>query len=655
MKKNKIVIKLIISFLLCLTFNVKAESLGYYLSNNELNYNYDSAPQAIGVKRGDYVYVTAVINDVSGSNLSLLNGRVTVRWEENYLQLVSVSDKYYSLDKSDFKNLEVKEESKTNSKITLNYSSNEAIKQGINKLMEFKFLVLENAPSSTTKIYEMDGETSVNCLKEEKEISCGNSYNSELKYTIKSNDINTLSTLKIDGKEINGFNENIREYTLTVDGSKESINIDAIKKDPKSTITGDIGTRKLEYGVNTFNIDVISESKKKNTYTVKVEKVDSRSKDNTLKDLKISSGIITFKPNDLEYNFNVKNEVDTITIIAILNDSKAKFKEDFSKKVIDLQEGINKISITVIAENNEERTYNLNITRELSGNNTLKELTVNNERIKLSKNEFLYYYTVNNEVETISVNALASDNEATVEIDNIPYLEIGENEVGIRVTAQNGDTSNYTLIITREKKLSNNNKLSNLEIVGYTFKFDTNTEYYDLKINDEDSLNIIYEVEDEKATVEIEGNKNLTNGSIIKINVKAEDNSIRRYFINIEKKQKNNSLLWIILLIILIIIITLITILLIKKNNKKKKKAIVEKMAENKTDIIKEKEDNEEEPENQDINVENNEIPMVDLDKTIVVTDLNPVIEENMDEKEQVKEDNTETSNNMKKKTIDLE
>ena len=655
MKKNKIVIKLIISFLLCLTFNVKAESLGYYLSNNELNYNYDSAPQAIGVKRGDYVYVTAVINDVSGSNLSLLNGRVTVRWEENYLQLVSVSDKYYSLDKSDFKNLEVKEESKTNSKITLNYSSNEAIKQGINKLMEFKFLVLENAPSSTTKIYEMDGETSVTCLKEEQEISCGNSYNSELKYTIKSNDINTLSTLKIDGKEINGFNENIREYTLTVDGSKENINIDAIKKDPKSTITGDIGTRKLEYGVNTFNIDVISESKKKNTYTVKVEKVDSRSKDNTLKDLKISSGIITFKPNDLEYNFSVKNEVDTITIIAILNDSKAKFKEDFSKKVIDLQEGINKISITVIAENNEERTYNLNITRELSGNNTLKELTVNNERIKLSKNEFLYYYTVNNEVETISVNALASDNEATVEIDNIPYLEIGENEVGIRVTAQNGDTSNYTLIITREKKLSNNNKLSNLEIVGYTFKFDTNTEYYDLKINDEDSLNIIYEVEDEKATVEIEGNKNLTNGSIIKINVKAEDNSIRRYFINIEKKQKNNSLLWIILLIILIIIITLITILLIKKNNKKKKKAIVEKMAENKTDIIKEKEDNEEEPVNQDINVENNEIPMVDLDKTIVVTDLNPVIEENTDEKEQVKEDNTEASNNMKKKTIDLE
>ena len=41
-----------------------------------------------------------------------------------------------------------------------------------------------------------------------------------------------------------------------------------------------------------------------------------------------------------------------------------------------LNEGINKIEIKIIAENGSERTYTLNITRELSGNNTLKELKI---------------------------------------------------------------------------------------------------------------------------------------------------------------------------------------------------------------------------------------------------------------------------------------
>ena len=641
MKKNKALISIILAFIF-FTINVYAESLGYYLSNSELKYNYDSAPNEIMVKRGDYIYVTAVINNVNESDLILKSGNVTVRWEDKYMELVSYKDNtFYSTLQSDFPSIVVNEEAKTNNKITVSYKSSDLVKTGINKIVEFKFHVLENAAKGTTKIYEMDGETKATCLKNEEEVNCANSYNTELKYKIQSSDVNTLSSLKIDGKVIDNFNENKKEYLLNIDEKKESINIEAIEKDSKSSISGDIGTRSLQYGLNTFNIVVTSESGISNTYTLKVTRLDGRSKDNTLKNLKLSSGIIPFKSNINEYNISVKNEIDTVTIIATLNDPKAKFKEDFSKKEIDLIEGMNKVAITVIAENGTENTYTINITRELSNNNTLKELTVNDEKIKLNKNDFLYYYTVKNDVDTISVKALATDNKAIVEIDPVTSLSVGENEVGIRVTAPNGEFVNYTLIITREQLLSSNSKLLNLEIVGYKLDFKSDVEYYDLKINDEDELEIITETEDEKAVVNIEGNKNLVNGSIIKITVKAEDNSHTRYFITIEKSKKSNLLL-LILILLMILILTIIIIILIKRN--KKRKSI------QKEKITEVSDNNESMPYNENeqaLNIDEEKDAVEKNDVTISLDEANKVLDNN--------EEKADNKKNVTKKRIDLE
>ena len=603
MNKNKYFLKTILAFILCLSFNVKAENMGYYLSNSNQNYNYDSASKEIMVKRGDYIYVTSVINHVSESELKLQKGRLTVRWDSNQLELASYGDNFYSTSSSNFANLNITVDSKTDNKITLNYTADDTIINGINKLVEFKFHVLDNAKLGTFKIYEMDGEDSITCLGEgDISIPCGNSYYSELKYNIESSKVNTLSSLKIDGKVVDGFIETKKEYNVNIDEKTEKINIEAIEKDPKSSVSGDIGSRELKYGINTFNIDVTSESGVKNTYTINVTRIDGRSKNNTLKSLKTSSGIINYKSDIKEYNISVKNEIDTITIYATLADNKAKFKEDFTKKEIDLIEGINKVMITVIAENNDENTYTINITRELSSNNTLKELMVNNELIKLSKNEFLYNYKVGNEIENVTIDAVATDSKAKVDIAPFSSLQVGDNEIGIRVTAPNGEFVNYTLVVTREPKLSNNSKLKSIVIDGYKLSFNKDIEYYDLKIKEEDSLNIKVEQEDEKAEVNIEGNNNLINGSIIKINVKAEDGTYTRYFINIEKKKNSNLLLWIILLIILIAIILTVIIMLLKKNKKKKIKV--------------EKENDLEKVENDNITVENDDVKKVVVENT---------------------------------------
>ena len=127
MNKNKYFLKTILAFILCLSFNVKAENMGYYLSNSNQNYNYDSASKEITVKRGDYIYVTSVINHVSESELKLQKGRLTVRWDNSQLELASYGDNFYSTSSSNFANLNITVDSKTDNKITLNYTADDII------------------------------------------------------------------------------------------------------------------------------------------------------------------------------------------------------------------------------------------------------------------------------------------------------------------------------------------------------------------------------------------------------------------------------------------------------------------------------------------------------------------------------------------------
>lgn len=384
--------------------------------------------------------------------------------------------------------------------------------------------------------------------------------------------INTLSSIKLDNIEVADFEENKEVYNITLPSSKDKVNIEVTKKDSKATVSGTLGTKELKYGLNIFYINVTSEAGAVKNYTLYVTRPDNRSSINTLKTLKLSSGIINFKSDINDYVVNVENSVNTIKITSSLTDPKAKYVEDYSNKEITLLEGNNKVVITVIAENGNENTYTININRELSGNNILKKLMVDDNEIPLNEQDFSYTYTVENNVVKVNIKAQALDNKAQVEIDRINNLEIGENEIGIYVTAPNGDVSRYTLYITRKPVLSNNAYLKELKIDGYNIAFNREEKYYNLKIKDEDELVISAISDDEKATVNIDGNKNLINGSIIKIIVKAEDGSINRYFINIEKKEKK-SLLWLILLLILLIIMaTILIIVLMKKNDKEKEK-----------------------------------------------------------------------------------
>ena len=398
----------------------------------------------------------------------------------------------------------------------------------------------------------------------------------------KSSD-NKLTSIKIDNHALEEFNPLVNEYDIEVDKDTDKVNIEAIKSDDKAVVGGDVGTRNLSYGINTFKINVISESGVTNTYTLNITRIDERSTVNTLKSLTLSEIDFIFSPNITEYDLDVNNKVDKIKISSELTDSKSLYAKGFGNREEKLNEGNNKILIKVISESGSERVYTLNITRALSGNNTLKSLTVNNEDIKLVDGEFVYHYEVETEVDEVVIKAVANEAKAIINLKDKYELEVGENEIDIDIVAPDGSRASYTLNITRKKILSDNSRLTNIKIVGYKIDFKPENTLYNLRIKDEDEKLDIYTVpEDSYAEVNIEGNENLVDGSIIKINVRAEDGTYTRYFINIEKSKKNTLIPIIIAIIILTGLTALCIMMIIKrrKRDEEKKKEIQEKIME---------------------------------------------------------------------------
>lgn len=210
--------------------------------------------------------------------------------------------------------------------------------------------------------------------------------------------VNTLTSLTVSGATFT-FNENTTTYELNVDSDKTVIS--ASKKDANSVLSGDTGTKQLAYGLNTFNVKVTSESGSTKTYTLKITRVDNRSKENYILGFKFNNYNIDFSKDKTKYDLIVDNKVTKIAvcygdysddnILCIDEDSL-----DYSKKAFldiyfnnkdasdiligiektinnetqgyillgDLKVGNNELKMVVTAENEEKREYIFNINRK---------------------------------------------------------------------------------------------------------------------------------------------------------------------------------------------------------------------------------------------------------------------------------------------------
>lgn len=101
--------------------------------------------------------------------------------------------------------------------------------------------------------------------------------------------------------------------------------------------------------------------KKTTSSSSNTKKEVKKSNNANLSTIEISVGTIDFNKDIFEYEIEVENEIDEITINAIAEDKKATINGNGDYK---LNEGLNEIKLTVTAEDNSTKEYIVRVTRK---------------------------------------------------------------------------------------------------------------------------------------------------------------------------------------------------------------------------------------------------------------------------------------------------
>ena len=199
---------------------------------------------------------------------------------------------------------------------------------------------------------------------------------------------NNLSTLSASvGTFDIEFNSEEVIYTLTVPYTTESVELSGLVEDEYATVDG-FGVYELNYGKATAIITVTAEDGTTKVYTVYIVKEAAPvtkpivyyyySSNNYLKSLEIDGYELEFDKYTSEYKITVKNDVTSLDISALAEDSRSRVEITGNS---DFKVGENVVTITVIAENGSIREYKLMVEKEentvvSNGSNTAEKIVI---------------------------------------------------------------------------------------------------------------------------------------------------------------------------------------------------------------------------------------------------------------------------------------
>lgn len=353
----------------------------------------------------------------------------------------------------------------------------------------------------------------------------------------------SLTNLTLSNAELSpSFSSNVYNYTATINSS--STTITATKKDSYSKVSG-TGKKTLSYGENVFKVVVKSEDgTQTKTYKITITRPDNRETINTLSAIKTSNGVLSpsFSKNVYSYKISLDPNVSSITITPTKEGTKSTFVSGYSGGTFKLNYGDNKVLIKVKSESGKINTYTIVINRRdnRNTNNYLKTLKIENANIEFDKNTLNYSVIVKNNINKINIMATTEHSTATVSGIGEKALKEGSNKFEVKVKAENETIRTYTINIkrlTKDEDVSSNTNLKELQINNYPINFNKSTYSYTLEIGDETSLDIKYSPEDITSIVNVNGNTDLKDGSVITIKVTSTDGSTKDYIIRVTKTQ----------------------------------------------------------------------------------------------------------------------
>ena len=411
---------------------------------------------------------------------------------------------------------------------------------------------------------------------------------------------NTLKSLSVSGYNISpSFNKDTLEYNLTVPNGADSISVKAEANDVKAKVDI-IGADNLQIGDNEVKVKVTAEDGSIKVYTINVKKEDKAEEkpeldgDATLSKLYIGGYTLspTFNKNTNVYSISVGEAVGGLNVDATPTSSKAKVEVKGNNG---WKYGMNTVTIVVTAENGNKNTYIINVNRKdpsgkqdnKSNDSYLNSLVVNGATISpnFDKDVSSYTVTVPYDVEKLDISYVTSNNKAKVEIIGNDELQVGTNNVQVKVTAEDGSVRIYMINATRAAFSAKNN-LKILSANGFTLNpsFDKDRLEYNLKVkSNTDSLDLTAIAENENAKVEITGNGNFKTGNnVVLIKVTDENGFTKYYQINVDKPEAavmgmslGQFLMFLLLGLGLLGVLILLIVLLKRRKDREDKKQVV--------------------------------------------------------------------------------
>ncbi len=378
------------------------------------------------------------------------------------------------------------------------------------------------------------------------------------------------------------FNSSTLNYHTTVNGSVDRITVTPVAADSTATIT--VNGAHLHPGAasdpiylvagetESIDITVTAQNGTPNTYTVNVYR---QSNNTNLQDLVISEGTLSpaFEKETLQYHTRVANTVTDLTVTPTLDDTKSSMtindvaaQNGVPSQSITLSEGANPLTIIVTSEDGSTKTYQVMVYRE-SSNANLSNLALSNgalDPVFASHNEH-YQTNVEHTDTSISVTPTVADSNAKVEVNGVHTvsgvpstpipLNVGNNTILVKVTAENGSSKTYTVTVNRAR--SSNTNLSSLVVHGGELhpNFNPLTQSYTTSVGHAvERVTVTPAVEDSTATVIVDGvpvtsgmasapiNLAIGETKLIEVMVTAQNGVHKTYRVDVYRQSNNANL-----------------------------------------------------------------------------------------------------------------
>ena len=314
----------------------------------------------------------------------------------------------------------------------------------------------------------------------DKAISAGSTHN--LYLVSAATQFPTLFDLSSSAGTISpAFSPTTTSYTASVPNSTASVTITPTVTDPTSTVTVNGNTVAsgtvspaipLSIGNNTITVLVTAQDgTTTKTYTIQVTRISNVA---TLSGLASSAGALspTFSSSTTTYTASVSNATASVTVTPTVTDPTATVKvngasvpSDSASAAIPLSIGGNTVTVLVTAQDGTTtKTYTVILTRAApSAIDTLSGLSTTAGTLVPAFSPSVAYYAVTVPYTTISttVNASAAEPAATLKVNGTTVtsgavsqsigLAVGANTISVVVTAPDGTTRSYHVVVSRSE------------------------------------------------------------------------------------------------------------------------------------------------------------------------------------------------------------